>query len=58
MREKLKLYSHHLTHRSYLGTRAKVEVGENSEVIETYPAHYAPGRIHWPILSSTLNMMI
>jgi hypothetical protein len=43
LREKLKLYSHHLTHRSYLGTRAKVEVGENSEVIETYPAHYAPG---------------
>jgi hypothetical protein len=43
LREKLKLYSHHLTHRSYLGTRAKVEVGENSEVIETYTAHYAPG---------------
>lgn len=42
LRGKHKLYSHHLTHRSYLGTRAKVEVGENGEVTETYPAHYAP----------------
>jgi Fic family protein len=42
LREKYKLYAYRLTHQSYLGTRPKVEPGENGEVIETYPPHYSP----------------
>lgn len=42
LKEKLKLHSYHLTHSSYLGTRAKVEVNEIGDIEETYPPHYAP----------------
>lgn len=42
LKENYKLYAYPLTHRSYLGTRPKIELGENGEVIEIYPPHYSP----------------
>ena len=42
LKEKFKLNSFHLTHSSYISSRASVEIDENGSIIECYPAHYAP----------------
>ncbi len=44
LKKRYKLYAYHLTHSSYTGTRAKIETSENGDIVETYPAHYAPAQ--------------
>jgi hypothetical protein len=44
LKEKYKLSAYHHTHSSYIGTRVKVETSENGDVVEIYPAHYAPAQ--------------
>lgn len=48
LRERYKLYSHRLTHSSYIGTRPKVATNENGDIIETYPVTYAPEQNSMP----------
>lgn len=42
LKEHYKLTRHQLTHRSYIGTRASIELTSKGNIEQVYAAHYAP----------------